>query len=191
MRAWKISLGIACGVTAVFLPALGYRWWLDRGEWFPMKVGDRWTYRDDRGGPKVVFETLLREAGGEFIVERRIGATSVRFVLSVTSDSVLLLGASGEPFDPPFEEFRLPPAGADEWSYDGRLGTRAVQATSRRVQAHRRRFEVEERSSLSGRTTFTVERGKGVVRLVGKRTDIHSSGVSSFDWILESFERRG
>jgi len=191
VRAWKIALGIACGIAVMLLPALAWRWWHDRGDWFPMRVGDRWTYRDDRGGPNVVFEVLRREPAGPFVVERRIGADKVEFILSVTPDSVLLLGTSGEAFDPPFEEFRLPNSGSDLWTYEGRLGKHRVEVTSRRTQADRRRFHVEEISSLSGKTTFTVERGRGVVRLVGKRTDLHADGLRGFDWILESFERRG
>ena len=191
MRAWKVVVGVVVGIAVVLLPALGYLGWRDRGEWFPMRVGDRWTYRDLDTRGTVVFEVLRREPGGAFLVERRIGNDAVSFLVSVTPDSVFILETSGEAFDPPFEEFRLPPAAGDAWTYAGTLGPRPVTATSRRTQSDRRRFSVEERSSLSGKTTFTVERGVGVVRLQGKRTDIHASGLRGFEWTLESFERRG
>ena len=41
------------------------------------------------------------------------------------------------------------------------------------------------------RTTFTLERGRGVVRLRGKANDPHGFGSREFDWTLEKFERRG
>lgn len=191
MRAWKAGVGVAAGIAVVLLPALAFHLWRDRGEWFPMRVGDRWTYRDSNTRGTVVFEVLRRDPDGSFVVERRIGNDTLAFLVSVTPDSVFILGASGEAFDPPFEEFRLPHAGGDVWTYAGKLGKRPVTVTSRRVQGDRRRFEVEERSSLSGNTTFTVKRGFGVVRLQGKRTDLHADGVRNFDWTLESFERRG
>jgi hypothetical protein len=190
VRFWKVVFGIAGGTAIVLLPALAFRWWQDRDVWFPMRVGDRWTYRDAGSREKIVFEVLRCEQGGAFVVERRVGEDAVSFIVSVTPDSVFILGTSGETFDPPFEEFRLPHAPGDVWTYAGKLGKRSVTATFRRLQGERRRFEVEERSSLSGYTTFSVKRGVGVVGLQGKRTDIHADGVRNFDWTLESFERR-
>ena len=173
------------------LPTIGFHWWQDRGEWFPMSVGDRWTYVDGSSPERVVFAVLRRETDGAFVVERRIGNDRVHFVLCVTRDSVFLLGTTGVPFNPPFEEFRLPQLAGSDWTYEGVLGQHPVSVSSRREILGRRSFQVEEHSSLSGRTTFTLERGKGVVRLKGKRTDLHSSGFRVFDWTLEKFERGG
>jgi hypothetical protein len=53
------------------------------------------------------------------------------------------------------------------------------------------RILVSEESSISGRTAFVLEKGKGVVRLNGKGDDPHGFGRRRFDWTLEKFERRG
>jgi hypothetical protein len=179
-------------LTVLVAPPLAVRWWQERGEWFPMRVGDRWTYRDGSTGESIVFEAVRQNPDESFVVERRRGPETTTFVLSVGPESVFILETTGGRFAPPFEEFRLPRADGKEWSYDGTFGDRPVRIRSSCSGVERRRFEVREESSLSGNTTFTLERGKGVVRLYGKGNDVHGGqGARVFDWILEKFERRG
>lgn len=190
-RVWIAVAIAACG-TILLLPPFAFRWWQDRGEWFPMRVGDRWAYRDGFNRERIVFEAVQENPDGSFVVERRRGVETVTFTPSVTPKSVFILETTGGRFDPPFEEFRLPEATGDAWTYDGRFGAHPVRIASRRERTDRRRIRVEEESSPSGWSTFTLERGKGVVRLVGKGTDVHGNeGFRGFNWTLEKFERRG
>ena len=172
--------------------ALLWRLRNDGDAWFPMRVGDRWTYADSGTSDRVVFEVIGRDPTRPeaFVVERRIRRESVAFVVTLHRGSVRIHGTSRGEFDPPFEEFRLPPVQGEAWSYEGRFGGRPVRVDSRVESVRGWRCEIIESSSVSGGTTFTLERGKGVVRLRGKANDPHGFGSRKFDWTLETFERK-
>jgi hypothetical protein len=187
---WKITAGILVGIAVLLLPPLGLHWWRGRGEWFPMKVGDRWTYVDPAIPHKVVFDVVGREAGGAFTVDRRIGSERTTFVVSVSPDSVFILGTSKGAFEPPFEEFRLPPVPGMKWTYRGEFRGRPMTVRSE-VEASRGPRRVVKEDGPHGWTRFELERGRGVVKLEGKGADPHGFGQRRFDWTLESFERRG
>lgn len=172
--------------------ALLWRLHTDGNAWFPMEVGDRWTYAEGSSPDRVVFEVIGRDPTRPeaFVVERRIRRESVAFVVTVRKGSVRILGTSKGEFDPPFEEFRLPPVQGASWSYEGRFGGRPVRVSTRVESVGKGRCEIVEGSSVSGATTFTLERGKGVVRLRGKANDPHGFGSREFDWTLEKFERK-
>ena len=173
------------------------RWQMMRAvdEWFPMRMGDRWTYRDAIGGDPIIFEVVdvtVREGQKAFVVERRIASDTVVFIISVRMDGVWIHGTLKEDFSPAFHEFRLPPVQSDEWTYKGRLGKNPLTVTSRITRVTESECEVREEPSLGGYTGFVIQKGKGVVKVTGKLNDIHAFGVHhGFDWRLEKFERRG
>lgn len=190
LRSFKIAAALLAAACLVALPPLALRWWKMRHDWFPMRVGDRWTYADPALPHKVVFEVTGREPGGPFVVERRIGSDRTTFVVSVTPGSVFIVGTSLGAFDPPFEEFRLPPVPGMRWTWRGEFGGRPMEVTSEVERIQGSRWTVLE-TGPHGRTRFELERGRGVVRLEGKGDDPHGFGTRRFDWHLESFERRG
>ena len=166
-------------------------------EWFPMRMGDRWTYRDEyaRMPYKIIFEVVdvtVREGHKAFVVERRIASETIVFIVSVRMDGVWIHGTLKEDFSPAFHEFRLPPVQSDEWTYKGRLGNNPLTVTSRINRVTESECEVVEDLSHAGYTTFVIRKGEGVVRLTGKSNDIHGFGLGyGFDWWLEKFERKG
>lgn len=186
----KVVAGILVGAAVLLLPPLGLHWWRGREDWFPMRVGDRWTYVDPKIPHKVVFEAVRREPGGAYLVERRIGPDRATFVVSVTPDSVFIVGTSAGAFDPPFEEFRLPPVPGMAWTYEGEFAGRPMTVRSEVEKGGGSRRTVLE-TGPHGWTRFELERGRGVVKLEGKGNDPHGFGRRCFDWTLESFERRG
>lgn len=190
LRSWKVATGILAAIAVVLLPAAGMLWWNVRQDWFPMSVGDRWTYVDPNIPHKVVFEAVRRDPAGPFVVERRIGSQVSTFVVSVTRDSVFILDTSQGAFDPPFEEFRLPPVPGMKWTYRGEFGGKPMIVRSE-VEGGRGRRRTVMEDGPHGWTRFELERGRGVVKLEGKGSDPHGFGERRFDWTLESFERRG
>jgi len=174
-------------IVAALVYLRGIRSGLD--DWFPMRVGDRWTYRDAALPDRVVFD-VVGEKDGAFVVERRNGRDLVTFTLSLSGRSVFVHETSQGNFDPPFEEFRLPPVARESWIYRGRFGDRETTVGSEVVSVSKTRCTIFEVAGHGGRTTYTLEKGKGVTRLTGKYEDPHGFGRrEGFDWTLESFER--
>ncbi len=185
----RVSVSLLLGATAAAVFLLGFRESID--DWFPMRVGDRWTYRDTwHPNRPVVFE-VVGEEGPVFHVERRIDGDTIRFSISVEAGSVFVHRTSLGEFTPPFEEFRLPPIPGKAWTYRGRFGDLDVEVRSRVVSRTGNRCEIYEEASHAGETTFTLEKGKGVVRLGGKQRDPHTPQWGDlWNWELVSFERR-
>lgn len=184
MGRFFVGLLVAAGVVA-----FARRETVD--DWFPMRAGDRWTYRDVWHRRDVVFE-VVGEEDDVFRVERRIQGETIEFRLSVDSRGVWLHRTSVGEFTPPFEQFRLPPRAGEAWSHSGRFGAWEVDIHSRVVSRAKDRCEIEERASHAGETMYTLEKGKGVVALGGKARDPHrkDGGGDAWRWELTSFERR-
>lgn len=187
-RALAVVLGVVVAAIAAALIYLrAIRATLD--DWFPMRAGDRWTYRDAGIPEPVVFE-VVGVKGATFVVERRTGRDVATFTLSLSGRSVFIHETSQGNFDPPFEEFRLPPVPKESWIYRGRFGDRETTVASEVLSVTKTRCTIFEVAGHGGRTTYTLEKGKGVTRLTGKYDDPHGFGRrEGFDWTLESFER--
>lgn len=198
-RFWFSKLWI---VLAAALLILGVCLWVDLrlhpppdvNEWFPMRVGDRWTYADADGGEPVVFEVVAHNdvAGIPlFVVDRRCGRDKVSFAVEVTQAGVWIHGTSKGVFSPPLQEFRFPLRDGDSWTYKGRFAGRALEVTYGTHSVKPTKCEVSESySNTVANTRFTLEKGIGVTRLAGKVNDPHQTRSGPFDWKLQKLERR-
>ena len=198
-RSW-ILICIGGFLLVLFLAASGayvqVRWLgprpPDASEWFPMRLGDRWTYTDERGGGDIVFEVVRRTERDKiplFVVERRIGPETLTFILAAAQNGVWIYETTKGVFDPPFMEFRLPPAGGDRWEHSGRFGDRPVGFEMSVSRIGGDEFEVIE-SSQTSHTAFRLRRGVGVTKLDGKAFDPHSASARYQSWKLRDFSRR-
>lgn len=187
--AWTCALSLAPAVAGL----LAWTLWLRPeapGEWFPLRVGDRWVYRDGAGN--VVFEVVKESrliGAPAFLVERRIGPERTDFLLSLQDGVVLVHATSKGIFTPPFPEFILPPVEGARWSYEGRFTWSDLRIESQVRSVSANACEIAEESGL-GYTRFRLRRGVGVVELEGKQNDLHGGSPAGFHWTLERFKRR-
>jgi hypothetical protein len=167
-------------------------------DYFPMRVGYVWIYGSERGD--VRFEVRGKDviAGKEcFAVRRAIGGDDEMFYLSVSDDGVRIHKVGNHVFEPPYREFAMPLREGAAWKWKGRFAGKDDEihcsvTRMQRVTVPAGTFAawvVDEKPASGGTNTFWLAEGVGVVRLFGKKNDLHNPTGEWFTWELKEFRR--
>lgn len=174
--------------------------------YFPMEVGDRWLYKSGRS--EVSFEvrgTALVRGWKCFEVVRSIGSEQVVFYLSVSRKGVKIHRVGDDYFSPPFLEFKFPLLEeGSKWEWTGSIGEQFLTIRSESEQSKSIRVPMGTFKAIyvkeemirgispywvAGWTSFWLVEGIGVVRLSGKKMDLHNPTSKDYLWELKEFKR--
>ena len=173
--------------------------------YFPMEVGHRWVYKSGRS--EVTFEvrgTSQVRGWKCFEVVRTIGSEQSVFYLSVSRKGVKIHKVDGDYFSPPFLEFEFPLIGKpNNWEWTGSIGEQfwTIKSESKPRSLVRvpmgmylaiyvREAMIRGRNREAGSTNYWLAEGIGVVKLTGKRGDLHNPTGKEFIWELKEFKKR-
>ncbi|MEP0767363.1 MAG: hypothetical protein HRF45_12600 [Fimbriimonadia bacterium] len=167
-------------------------------DYLPLKVGNRWTYRQTAGdGKETVVNrvTKVRKKGDQqaFVLEvRGEKGDKTTSVLYWTADGLVQEDSTAAKFSPPMVELKLPAKPGTVWEWSGTVtiggGTYKASAKCQHTAIGKLTVPAGTFDVLVVSKTVTVEAGSSPIRIT--TTDSYALGVGWVKGVLDANGKR-